>query len=54
MAKNIHSKLPADSVLVVCEIVQPVLEKFVDETKGLVRVATTPKEVSEQCVSIGD
>lgn len=48
MANNLQSKLPANSVLVVCEVVQPVLEKFVSETKGLVRVAKTPKEVSEQ------
>lgn len=51
MAKNLRSKLPPDSVLVVCEVVQSVLEKFVSETKGLVRVADTPKELSEQSVS---
>ena len=51
MAQNLRSKLPADSVLVVCEVVQSVLEKFVGETKGLVRVAHTPKEISEQSVS---
>lgn len=50
MAKNLRSKLPTDSVLIVCEVVQSVLEKFVGETKGLVRVASTPKEVSEQSV----
>ena len=51
MAQNLRSKLPADSVLVVCEVVQSVLEKFVGETKGLVRVAHTPREISEQSVS---
>lgn len=54
MAKNLRSKLPADSVLIVCEVVQSVLEKFVVETKGLIRVANTPKEVSEQSVSCDD
>lgn len=54
MANNLQSKLPANSVLVVCEVVQHVLEKFVSETKGLVRVAKTPKEVSEQSVSRDD
>ncbi len=51
MAQNLRSKLPADSVLVVCEVVQSVLEKFVGETKGLVRVAQSPREISEQSVS---
>lgn len=48
MAKNLRSELSADSALVVCEVVQSVLDKFVGETKGLIRVANTPKEVSEQ------
>lgn len=51
MAKNLRSELSADSALVVCEVVQSVLDKFVGETKGLIRVANTPKEVSEQSVS---
>ena len=54
MAQNLRSKLPADSELVVCEVVQSVLEKFVGETHGLVKVANTPKEVSEQSVSCND
>ena len=51
MAKNLRAKIPADSVLIVCEVVQSVLEKFVSETKGTIRVAKTPSEVSEQSVS---
>lgn len=53
MAKNLRSKLPSESVLVVSEIVEPVLRKFMAETKGQnVRQASSPKEVSEQCASI--
>lgn len=51
MAQNLRLKIPSDSALVVCEVVQSVLEKFVAETKGLVRAANTPKEVAEQSVS---
>lgn len=54
MAQNLRSKLPADSELVVCEVVESVLKKFVGETHGLVMVATTPRELSEQSVSCDD
>lgn len=50
MARNLRSKLPIDSTLVVCEVVKSVLEKFVGETKGQIKVAETPREVSEQSV----
>ena len=51
MAQNLRSKLPAESEIIVCEVVQSVLKRFVGETHGLVRVANTPKELSEQSVS---
>lgn len=51
MAKNLRSKMPTDADLIVSEIVKPVLEKFVAETKGQrIKVANSPNEVAEQSV----
>lgn len=50
MAQNLRAKMPMDSTLVVCELVEIRREKFIAETDGLVRVANSPREISEQCV----
>jgi hypothetical protein len=50
MAQNLSSKLPAGSTLIVCEIVEATLKRFVAETKD-VKTAANPKEVAERSVS---
>jgi 3-hydroxyisobutyrate dehydrogenase-like beta-hydroxyacid dehydrogenase len=50
MAQNLHSKMPTGSRLIVCEIVEKTLKRFVVETEG-VETAADPKEVAERCVS---
>lgn len=49
MAGNLRAKMPKDSPLVICELVEARRDKFVAETKGLIKIANSPKEVSEQC-----
>lgn len=54
MAQNLRRKIPKDSDLVVCEIVEDRRDRFIAETEmdGGIKVAHTPKEVAEQCVSL--
>lgn len=52
MARNLRSKIPGSSTLVVCEINTPRLERFIAETEGLLKVAKTPKEVAELAVCV--
>lgn len=51
MAQNLRSKMPATSILVICDIVESVLDKFTSETSGRIKIANTPREVSQQSVS---
>lgn len=51
MAGNLRSKLPESSSLVIYDIVQPAMEKFLAENKGRIEVAQDPKDVAEKCVS---
>jgi hypothetical protein len=51
MAKNLRSKIPKSSPLVLCEIVESRRDQFVSETEGLINVAKSPKEVAERAVS---
>lgn len=51
MAKNLRAKIPHSSTLIVCELVESRRDAFVSETDGLIKVANSPKEIAEQCVS---
>ena len=51
MAKNLRSKLPAETTLIICDVVKPLIEKFTSEVKHGIEVAGTPKEIAEKCVS---
>jgi hypothetical protein len=51
MAHNLRREMPKSSPLIICEIDKPRRERFVAETEGLIKVAESPKEVSEQAVS---
>lgn len=55
MAKNLRSKLPSGSSLVICDVVQSQITRFLDESKGTaqVEVVTSPKEVVQRAVCIG-
>jgi hypothetical protein len=50
MAKNLRSKIPKSSTLVICELVEKRRGQFVAETEGLLKVAHSPNEVAEQAV----
>lgn len=52
MAKNLRSKIPPSSRLIICELVQERRDKFVAETKGLVEVAASPREVAQSAVRL--
>lgn len=55
MAINLRKKLPQTSKLVICDVNQEAISRFVEETKdphGTVAVATTPKEVAASSVSL--
>lgn len=51
MARNLRAKLPKDTVLVICELVDERRNEFLAATGGILKVASTPKEVAEQAVS---
>ncbi|KAK5169809.1 uncharacterized protein LTR77_005787 [Saxophila tyrrhenica] len=53
MCLNIHSKIPSDSELYICDINRSALEKFVEETTGKAKVTIldTPKEITEHCMN---
>ena len=50
MAQNLRAKLPPDSLLVVCDVTKSQVTKFVDETKGRIETASTPRQVAETAV----
>lgn len=50
MAKNLRSKLPEQSDLIVCELNQARRGEFVQTTPGNVQVAKTPLEVVHKSV----
>jgi hypothetical protein len=52
MARNLRAKIPPSSRLVICEVVESQIKKFIIETKGTgeIQVARTPREVAEQAV----
>lgn len=52
MAKNLRKKLHAESTIIICDVVKPLIEKFTSEVKEGIEVAETPKEVAEKCVSM--
>ena len=51
MAKNLRSRIPISSRLVVCEVVKPVRDQFVETTEGEISTAESPHEVATQAVS---
>lgn len=51
MAKNLRAKIPADSVLYVCEINKPRRDEFVASTAGKIQVVDSPREIAEKSVS---
>jgi hypothetical protein len=52
MARNLRAKIPPSSRLIICEVVEAQVRKFLIETKGAgeIQVARTPREVAEQAV----
>lgn len=57
MALHLRALLPTTSKLVVCDVNAERVARFVEESKslsktGAVEVASSPKEVAEQCVSL--
>ena len=52
MCTNIHSKIPSDAQLFICDINKSVLETFVKESPGSaeITVLDTPKEIAERSV----
>src|SRR4051794_23279314 len=52
MARNLRAKMPSSSRLIICEVVEARIKKFLTENegKGEIQVARTPREVSEQAV----
>ena len=50
MAKNLRSKIPKSSTLVICELIEQRRDQFVAEAEGSLKVAHSPKEVAEQAV----
>ena len=53
MCLNIHTKIPPDDQLFICDVNQPVLDKFVNESSGNAKVTIlkTPKEIAAHSVS---
>jgi hypothetical protein len=52
MARNLRAKIPASSRIIICEVVEARIKKFLaeNEGEGEIQVARTPREVSEQAV----
>lgn len=52
MARNLRAKIPRSSRLVICEVVEAQIQKFLTENKsqGEIQVAATPRDVAEQAV----
>ncbi|RFU27069.1 hypothetical protein B7463_g9272, partial [Scytalidium lignicola] len=48
MAGNLHSKLPPGAKLIVCEIVEATLKRFLEQTPS-VESAANPREIAEKC-----
>ncbi|SPJ72187.1 related to 3-hydroxyisobutyrate dehydrogenase, mitochondrial precursor [Fusarium torulosum] len=48
MAKNLRAKIPADSVLYVCEINKSRRDEFVASTAGKIQVVDSPREIAEK------
>ncbi|KAF5238966.1 hypothetical protein FAUST_5206 [Fusarium austroamericanum] len=46
MAKNLRAKIPADSVLYICEVNKPRRDEFVVSTAGKVQVVDSPREIA--------
>lgn len=53
MALNLRRKVPKSSKLIICELVESQVDKFLKEAEhqDKITVASTPKEVAEQAVS---
>lgn len=53
MAMNLRQKVPREAKMVICEISESRRNQFVEEvqSKGIVTVAHSPREVAEQSVS---
>lgn len=51
MAQNLRRRIPSSSKLVICEINQSAIDKFLSqaERRSNISIASTPKEVAEQC-----
>ncbi|KAJ3547162.1 hypothetical protein NM208_g1653 [Fusarium decemcellulare] len=45
MAKNLRAKIPAESVLHICEVNKPRQNEFLESTAGKVRAAESPREI---------
>ena len=52
MARNLRAKIPKSSTLIICEVVEAQVKKFLaeNESVGQLQIAKTPKEVAEQAV----
>ncbi|KAI3572549.1 NAD binding domain of 6-phosphogluconate dehydrogenase-domain-containing protein [Fusarium oxysporum f. sp. albedinis] len=48
MAKNLRAKIPADSVLYICEVNKPRRDEFVASTAGKIQVVDSPREIAEK------
>lgn len=53
MSWNLRKKMPSESKLIVCDVIEERIEKLLTKCKGLgpVGVAASPKEITESCVS---
>lgn len=51
MAKNLRSKMPPSSKLLICEVNKSRRDEFFATTEGLLEVAESPKELAEKAVS---
>lgn len=49
MAGHLHKKLPPGGKLIVCEIVEATLKRFLEQNPS-VETAANPKEIAEKCV----
>lgn len=52
MAKNLRAKLPAQSILTVCELNTSRRDEFINSTQGKVAVAETPLEMVQNSVRL--
>lgn len=52
MARSLRAKIPASAKLIICELVESQIEKFLEltERKDVIDVAQSPKEVAERAV----